>query len=191
MICIFGTESRDFEAVSTVGKGIHVSIHDSQYENVKYLYEAEILQTGRLKSYDPAVGGIEMTESYRYAYTERRQFPFLKVEQTIENEVYEKAVFFAKLKLQKRKPDQYSLLDLPSIKKPLWVEAEYDPVEERMKKEELSFRRQAKSIILIPFDDERAVKLNLEKLYDKELSLPEKKAAKEYLLISKKVIKYK
>lgn len=191
-ICIFGTESRDFEAVSTVGKGIQVSIYDSQYENVKYLYDAEILQTGRLKSYYPAAGVIEMTESYRYAFTERRQFPFLKVEQAIENEVYEKAVYFAKLKLKKLKTDQYSLLDLPNIKKPLWVEAEYDPVDERMKKEELPFGKQAKSIILVPFDDERAVKLNLEKMYDiKELSLPEKRTTKEYRLISKKLIRYK
>lgn len=191
VICIFGTESRDFEAVSTVGKGIHVSIHDSHYENVKYLYEAEILQTGRLKSYDSAAGGIEMTENYRYAFTERRQFPFLKVEQAIQNEVYEKAVFFAKLKLEKLKTDRYSLLDLPSIKKPLWVEAEYDPVEERIKKEELPFGKEAKSMILVPYDDERAVKLDLEKLYDfKELSLPEKRKSQEYHLISKRVIKY-
>lgn len=190
VICIFGTENKDFEAVSTVGKSIFVSIHDSMYENVKYLYQSEILQSGRLKSYDPAAGGIEITAPYRHAFTERGRFPFLKEEREIENEVYEKAVYFTKLKLHKLRSSQYVLLDMPRKKTHLWVEAESDPIEERMKKAKMYFGRDAKSLILVPADDERAKKLDLEKIYKlKELSLPEKRATKEYSLISKREIR--
>ena len=58
VITLFGTESKDFGALSKVGGSVYLSIRDSDDLEQKYLYNTEVLHSGRLESFNPLAGGI-------------------------------------------------------------------------------------------------------------------------------------
>jgi hypothetical protein len=195
VICIFGTETQDYEIVSKVGDKVFVSVYDSSTRK-KYLYRAETVQTGLLSATNPDVRGISFSER-RYAFTERREFPYLKSRQVPGRDVLGKAHFFANIQITDYITSRYWLYDSTEIsKRPLWVEPEWDPVSERVDWQILERffkgRKDVRSLVSVPFDDARASKQPFEaqpKEYS-EIALEDKRLARDYRLISKKVIEY-
>lgn len=194
VICIFGTENQDFESVSKVGSKLFVSAEDSATIK-KYLYKAEIVQTGLLSATNPDVSGISFS-ARRYAFTEKRLFPYLKRSQVPGRDVLEKAKFFVNIQIDYCLTHHHKLQE-PSLtkKRPLWVEPEWDPVSEKfdwqLMERLIKNIKDVSSFVSVPFDDERAKKkpdLYLQNY--KERTLEEKRSAQDYQLISKKIIDY-
>ena len=198
VICIFGTENDDFDAVSTVRKKVFLSVYDSTTRE-KYLYSAKIVQTGLLRSASPNAGGLSMSER-RYAFTKKREFPYLHQPTIPGEEILNTAYFFSNIEIIGFKSNSYRLYDPSEIKKkePAWTDTEWDPTMERIDSQLVSrfYKGQfdLQSLISVPFDDERAAKGGAEKSLSKELleysgiPLEAKRSARDYRLISKRVI---
>jgi hypothetical protein len=194
IICIFGTERQDFEAVSRVGSEVFLAIYDSTSRR-KYLYLGEIFQTGLLAGANLEFRGTRFTQR-RYAFTERKTFPCLKKAEEPNRDVLDRAYFFANIAITKFLTTSYSMRD-PDEKgrANLWVESQSDPVTERMSLRFSQLYKQKRglsSIISVPYDDVRAKSgiVAQEAMDYSEVPLEEKRTLADYRLIRKRVLEY-
>ena len=196
VICVFGTESDDFKSVSTVNKGLFLSIYDSKGRG-KYLYHAKILQTGWLSAENPKAKGLSLSER-RYAYTVGRSFPYLKHAMIPGPDVLKNALFFVNIEIIKFITSDFNLYDSPQVNEKIsrWAKSESDPATERMNTEFIDVFYKKKnllhSFIEVPSDDERAVKYyqgnNL--IEYSEIPIQQKRIVRDYRLIRKRIIEY-
>jgi hypothetical protein len=196
VICVFGTEKEDLNSQIRAGNSVYVSIHDSKTEN-KYLYKAEILHAGVLSASNPAAGGISLTKR-RYAYTEGRRFPVLETAAEPSQTVFDKSYYFMNMQIHRRIDRAYSIYDKPSrFNRKLWSKAFKDPADQLIDRQRLmryvGVKKILQSLIEVPIDDENAQdrQSDLSFLNYVEKPLIEKRAARDYRLISKKVIDFK
>jgi hypothetical protein len=193
VICVFGTENDDLDALALVGRKVYVSIYDSKTED-KYLYNAEILHSGVLSGSNPAAGGISISKR-RFAFTEGRQFPILEMAREPDNSILGKSFYFANIQIKKIYATDYSIYESVSpSKRKLWTQAGWDPTDELVNIQTLMgfFKggKGYKSLIEVPIDDEQAQyrEFSMPDFQYSERTLIEKKTARDYQLISKKII---
>jgi hypothetical protein len=175
-----------------VGRQVYVSIYDSS-THAKYLYKAEILHSGRLRAANPAAGGIRFSER-RFAFTQGRMFPKLLSPRQPDPNTLNKAHFFVTIQISGMVSKSYEVLE--PIKRNLWVEPYQDSALEEFDMELIArFLGYKKSYVVVPIDDERAksgyrrMDVDIPTLYEQR-TLPEKREARDYLLVSKKIIKF-
>ena len=193
VICVFGTENDDLNELRLVGRKVHVSLYDSKTED-KYLYSAEIIQSGVLSGANPAAGGISLSER-RFAFTEGRRFPFLEMPRIPDSDILKKSFYFANIHILKIISEDYSIYEyVPPSKRKIWTKAGWDPTDELIDKQVLMHfckgKKGYESFIEVPIDDEQAQnRHSMEPTFQfSEKSLIEKKTARDYRLISKKVL---
>lgn len=196
LICVFGTESDDFDAVSSVNKRIFFSVYDSGGME-KYLYSAKVLQTGLLASANPVAGGLALSKR-RYAYTVGRSFPYLKPADIPASDVLDNAHFFANFEILEFLTSNYKLYDSFHVSKKTsrWAKSEMDPALDKMRPEFIDLFYDSKiqfhDFIEVPSDDERAIKHTKEEgvVEYSDIPVAEKRAVRDYRLISKRIIEY-
>ena len=196
VICVFGTEVDDFAAVSSVNKGIFLSVYDSE-EKGKYLYHAKVLQTGLLSAANPMAKGLVLSER-RYAFYVGRTFPHLKPAEIPDSEVLTHAYFFVNFEIQNFITSNYNLYDSSQFTKRAsrWARSQWDPALERMNPELLHdfYKKnvQFHDILNVPSDDERAVKDYEDRPFTEYSGMPieQKRIIQDYRLITRRVIEY-
>ena len=193
VICVFGTENDDLDALALVGRKVYVSIYDSITED-KYLYSAEILHSGVLSGSNPAAGGIRISKR-RFAFTEGRQFPFLEMAREPDSNILDKSFYFANIQIYNIISNDYSIYESVSpAKSKIWTKAGWDPTDELINKQVLMSifkgKKGYESFIEVPIDDEQAQYRDsiTPSFQYSEKSLIEKKTARDYRLICKKVV---
>jgi hypothetical protein len=157
VICVFGTENDDLDALAFVGRKVYVSIYDLKTED-KYLYNAEISHSGVLSGSNPAAGGINISNR-RFAFTEGRQFPFLEMAREPDSKILDKSFYFANIQIIKIITIDYSIYEsISPSKKKLWKKAGWDPTDELIDKQTLmrffKGKKSYESLIEVPIDDE-------------------------------------
>ncbi|MBN2154875.1 MAG: hypothetical protein JW776_02385 [Candidatus Lokiarchaeota archaeon] len=191
VIRILGTETSDFKSVSKVGRNVKLSIHDSNNESQKYLYECNIIKSGLLKRTNPNADEISLEGKHRYAFTERKIFPFLKSKENIPRETLEKAKFFVSIEILRLNHKNYSLYEPKEKKINLWEKNLADPFLKRIKKRILIKNKDIRLCILSPADPDKVVtdEYKSQLLLLPEATLFQKRQTKDYKLISRKIVK--
>jgi len=190
VISIFGTEEKDFRAISRVDNEVYLSIYDSDSPRNRFLYRTEVVHSGRLTASNPYAGGINISGARRLAFTEKKTFPVLLDSQNVGDNIMKKALFFANIHIISIIGREYSLADPLTKKMSLWKEDDKDPMLYKMQKTVLS--KKPRIIPKILATDEKVSEAGMadktDMLLPEDRSLYEKRASKDYRLISKKIV---
>ena len=193
VICIFGTESDDYQNIPTINRKIVLSIYSSDGCG-KFLYTAKILQSGLLEASNPLAGGISFEER-RYAYTIGRSFPYLESVQPPSSDAMTKALFFVNLEIISYRTRNYSLYNSygSAGKNTRWTKSIDDPITSRMNNELIDFFYGQdvlpNNLIEVPSDNMNAEEYENDYKYVEYSEIPlEQKRIDGYRLLRKMVV---
>ena len=185
VILVFGMDDKDFDIVAKVGTTIFLSIHDSKKIDNKYLYEAEVLHSGRMRAYNPAADGINFRDPRRYAFTVKRKYQYLDKERKIDYAILDSAYYYAGLQIHKIISHDYMLFSIPSQKISLWKEASSETLLDEANDIGAQRIKELQSLILEPCVDDLADLAGVKS--ESEVATKSANANKPSPLISKKI----